>query len=71
MDSREGQRVPQVTLKTRVGSDWVEGDTDSYYAKATGQARDFGKMVEERVEGTVSCAALQRTGPDFQSQRHR
>ena len=32
MENREGQRVPQVMLKTRQGSDWVDRDTDSYFA---------------------------------------
>ena len=32
MENREGQRVPQVTLKTREGSDWVERNSDSYFA---------------------------------------
>ena len=32
MENREGQRVPQVTLKTRQGSDWIDRDTDSYFA---------------------------------------
>ena len=31
MENREGQAVPQVTFKTRQGSDWVDCDTDSYF----------------------------------------
>lgn len=31
MENREGQRVPNVTFKTRVGSDWVDRDSDSYF----------------------------------------
>ncbi len=35
MENREGQRVPNVTFKTREGSEWVDRDTDSYFAGKT------------------------------------
>jgi glutaredoxin-like protein len=31
MENREGQQVPNVSFKTRAGSDWVERDSDSYF----------------------------------------
>ncbi len=31
MENREGKTVPNVNFKTRVGSDWVERDSDSYF----------------------------------------
>ncbi|MEP5762983.1 MAG: glutathione peroxidase [Halieaceae bacterium] len=34
-ESREGQRVPQVSFKTRVGSDWVEQGSESIFAGKT------------------------------------
>ncbi|MEM0954254.1 MAG: glutathione peroxidase [Pseudomonadota bacterium] len=35
MENREGQRVPNVSFKTREDSEWVERDTDSYFAGKT------------------------------------
>jgi len=35
LENKEGQRVPQVSFKTRVGSDWVERNSDDIFAGKT------------------------------------
>ena len=34
-ENREGQAIPQVTFKTRVGSDWLERDSQDIFAGKT------------------------------------